>query len=110
MTDANNNEALEQTFREILQAERYGSQAEIAQALSEKGFQNNKHLIVMHTSPGSAQMIARMLDSIRKSEGILGTIAGDDTIFIAPKNENEIEELTQAIAEMFLENDRALAD
>ncbi|WP_406547030.1 transcriptional regulator ArgR [Succinimonas sp.] len=158
MTDANNNEALEQTFREILQAERYGSQAEIAQALAEKGFQNisqskvsrmlsrfgavrtrntrmemvyclpeefgiptvtgtirslvfdvshNRHLIVMHTSPGSAQMIARMLDSIRKSEGILGTIAGDDTIFIAPKNENEIEELTQAISEMFLENDRA---
>ncbi|WP_019000438.1 transcriptional regulator ArgR [Succinimonas amylolytica] len=157
MTDANTSEALEQAFREILQAERYGSQAEIVLALAEKGFQNisqskvsrmlsrfgavrtrntrmemvyclpeefgiptvtgtikslvfdvshNNHLIVMRTSPGSAQMIARMLDSIRKSEGILGTIAGDDTIFIAPKDEKEIEDLTQAISEMFLENDR----
>ena len=38
-------------------------------------------LIVIKTSPGAAQLIARLLDSIGKSEGILGTIAGDDTIF-----------------------------
>ena len=38
-------------------------------------------LIVIKTTPGAAQLIARLLDSIGKSEGILGTIAGDDTIF-----------------------------
>ena len=42
----------------------------------------NDMLIVIKTSPGAAQLIARLLDSIGKSEGILGTIAGDDTIFI----------------------------
>ena len=40
MTDANNSEALEQAFREILHEERYGSQAEIVQALADRGFQN----------------------------------------------------------------------
>ena len=45
----------------------------------------NDMLIVIKTSPGAAQLIARLLDSIGKSEGILGTIAGDDTIFITPK-------------------------
>ncbi|QJC28402.1 transcriptional regulator ArgR [Enterobacteriaceae endosymbiont of Plateumaris braccata] len=44
----------------------------------------NDVLIIIHTSPGAAQLIARLLDSLGKSEGILGTIAGDDTIFIIP--------------------------
>ncbi|KYP96739.1 arginine repressor [Sodalis-like endosymbiont of Proechinophthirus fluctus] len=45
---------------------------------------HNDALVVIHTSPGAAQLIARMLDSLGKSEGILGTIAGDDTIFTTP--------------------------
>ncbi|QJC36299.1 transcriptional regulator ArgR [Enterobacteriaceae endosymbiont of Donacia cincticornis] len=44
----------------------------------------NDVLIIIHTSPGAAQLIARLLDSLGKSEGILGTIAGDDTIFVVP--------------------------
>ncbi len=71
---------------------------------------HNEHIIVVHTSPGSAQMIARMLDSIRKSEGILGTIAGDDTIFIAPKMESEIGELTEAITDLFLDPENKPSD
>ncbi|OZI15575.1 arginine repressor [Sodalis-like symbiont of Philaenus spumarius] len=45
---------------------------------------HNDVLVVIHTSPGAAQLIARMLDSLGKSEGILGTIAGDDTVFTTP--------------------------
>lgn len=45
---------------------------------------HNDALVVIHTSPGAAQLIARMLDSLGKSEGILGTIAGDDTVFTTP--------------------------
>ncbi|QJC37548.1 transcriptional regulator ArgR [Enterobacteriaceae endosymbiont of Donacia thalassina] len=44
----------------------------------------NDILIIIHTSPGAAQLIARLLDSLGKAEGILGTIAGDDTIFVVP--------------------------
>lgn len=38
----------------------------------------NDAVVVIHTSPGAAQLIARLLDSLGKAEGILGTIAGDD--------------------------------
>jgi transcriptional regulator of arginine metabolism len=43
---------------------------------------NSDSLIVVRTTPGSASLVARHLDAI-KPEGILGTIAGDDTIFVA---------------------------
>ena len=61
----------------------------------------NDNIVVIHTSPGSAQMIARMLDSIRKSEGILGTIAGDDTIFVTPRTGTLTSELADSIVELF---------
>ncbi len=66
---------------------------------------HNGYLIVIHTSPGAAQMIARMIDSISKAEGILGTIAGDDTIFITPTEVDNIEELCSSIGELFEQND-----
>ena len=61
----------------------------------------NSALIVIHTSPGAAQLIARMLDSLGKAEGILGTIAGDDTIFITPTRDTPIEDLFAAVLDLF---------
>ena len=145
-------ESLENVFLELLRAECYSSQSEIADALLAKGYTNmnqskvsrmltrfgavrrrnakmvmvyclpletgipvidktikslvidiahNENMIVIHTSPGSAQMIARMLDSVRKAEGILGTIAGDDTIFVAPRKEIDLVELYDNIRDLF---------
>ncbi|MDP2560728.1 transcriptional regulator ArgR [Psychrobium sp. 1_MG-2023] len=62
---------------------------------------HNNSLIVIRTSPGAAQLIARLLDSIGKTEGILGTIAGDDTIFIAPAQVSEIDKTLNTIKELF---------
>lgn len=62
---------------------------------------HNDMLIVIHTSPGAAQLIARLLDSIGKAEGILGTIAGDDTIFVTPTRETQITQLIESIHELF---------
>ena len=62
---------------------------------------HNAMLIVIKTTPGAAQLIARLLDSIGKSEGILGTIAGDDTIFVTPTNDKPIDELLQTIQRLF---------
>lgn len=50
------------------------------------GMAANESLIIMRTSPGSAQLLARTLDHSRDELGILGTLAGDDTIFIAPQS------------------------
>lgn len=62
---------------------------------------HNDVLIVVRTSPGAAQLIARLLDSMGKAEGILGTIAGDDTIFITPTREMTIDTLIEQITELF---------
>ena len=61
----------------------------------------NDSLIVLRTSPGAAQLIARLLDSIGKTEGILGTIAGDDTIFITPTDCGQIRETLKVIQQLF---------
>ncbi|SHO55616.1 transcriptional regulator ArgR [Vibrio quintilis] len=61
----------------------------------------NKALVVIHTGPGAAQLIARLLDSLGKSEGILGVVAGDDTIFITPTLQISTEQLFQSISELF---------
>lgn len=39
-------------------------------------------LVVIQTSPGSASVVARLLDR-KKPAGLMGTIAGDDTVFLA---------------------------
>lgn len=62
---------------------------------------HSESLIVIRTSPGAAQLIARLLDSIGKAEGILGTIAGDDTIFITPVSCKEIETTLNVVKKLF---------
>lgn len=62
--------------------------------------EHNGNLIVIRTSPGSASLLARQLDQNRP-EGILGTIAGDDTIFVAPASPQSILKTIQAIIEEF---------
>lgn len=62
---------------------------------------HNEKLIVIKTSPGAAQLIARLLDALGKAEGILGTIAGDDTIFITPTLGTPINVVINSITELF---------
>ncbi len=62
---------------------------------------HNDFVIVVKTSPGAAQLIARLLDSVGKAEGILGTIAGDDTIFITPTKGTSISTLIGNIQPLF---------
>ena len=62
---------------------------------------SNESMVVLHTSPGSASLVARHIDSMRSSLGILGTIAGDDTIFIAPASIKKISALIQRIKDEF---------
>ena len=62
---------------------------------------HNDLLVVIKTSPGAAQLIARLLDSVGKTDGILGTIAGDDTIFITPTQNTSIKQLISNINQLF---------
>ncbi|MDT7526092.1 transcriptional regulator ArgR [Pseudidiomarina sp. GXY010] len=63
--------------------------------------QHNDVMVIIRTTPGAAQLIARLLDSVGKQEGVLGTIAGDDTIFIAPVKVAQIEETMRNVQQLF---------
>ncbi len=135
-------------FKELLKEQSYGSQGQLAQALSERGFnditqakisrtlsklgavksrnvnnkvsyilpdelasprsrqpilsvvlsvRHNKVQIIIKTGIGGAPLIARILDVQGETIGVLGTLAGDDCILIAPTDINRIEEITQNI-------------
>lgn len=60
--------------------------------------QHNGSMIVIHTTAGSASLIAAHFDRI-KIGGILGTIAGDDTIFVAPASSQQIDSVINRINE-----------
>jgi transcriptional regulator of arginine metabolism len=47
------------------------------------GLETNASLAVVRTAVGAASAVARAIDDARLAE-VLGTIAGDDTIFVAP--------------------------
>lgn len=61
---------------------------------------HNDSMIVIHTTPGSASLVARHLD-INRPANILGTIAGDDTIFVAPSRDFSIKHTITAIKDSF---------
>ena len=58
------------------------------------GVERGGNLVVIRTGPGRAQPFALEVDNARL-EGVMGTIAGDDTIFIAAKSERDAGRLTK---------------
>ncbi len=59
----------------------------------------NASMVVVRTPPGSAPAIARAIDLAQLPE-VLGTIAGDDTIFVAPAGELRPRRLASRLAEL----------
>jgi len=57
----------------------------------------NETMLVIHTNPGSASLIAGLLDQHHHTLQILGTLAGDDTLFVVPKSIRSIQEVSSAI-------------
>lgn len=60
---------------------------------------DNGTLVVIHTAPGAAQAVASSLDRAKPAD-ILGTIAGDDAIFIAPVKGVQASRLTRRVREL----------
>ncbi|MFD2168305.1 ArgR family transcriptional regulator [Thalassotalea euphylliae] len=61
---------------------------------------HNNYQIILKTGTGGAPLMARVLDSLEESIGIMGTIAGDDTVLIIPEDIENIEEISAAIIDM----------
>jgi transcriptional regulator of arginine metabolism len=54
------------------------------------------NMVVIKTTSGTAQGVAAALDNAELSE-VVGTIAGDDTIFIATANEEQAKNLVNVL-------------
>lgn len=57
------------------------------------------NLLVIHTSAGMANAVAAAIDALRLKE-VLGSLAGDDTIMCATKNEAVCRELYQKMIQI----------
>lgn len=57
---------------------------------------HNQSTVVVKTHPGSAQLIARLID-VAPHADILGTVAGNDTVIIIPRDINQIEACEQIV-------------
>lgn len=66
-------------------------------------------IMVLHTHPGSANSLAAYIDykyvdfvqEDTRNSGILGTLAGDDTVLVILKNKDAIEPVKNALYEIF---------
>lgn len=58
------------------------------------------NLLVLKTSPGYAQVVAVMVDKSPDIDGVAGTVAGDDTIFIAVKEPALLREVRSQVEEL----------
>jgi transcriptional regulator of arginine metabolism len=57
---------------------------------------SNESLVIVRTLAGRAQGVAEQLDAMNEKE-ILATIAGDNTIFVAPRSVKSIDKLVKAL-------------
>lgn len=58
-----------------------------------------QNLVVIRTFPGLAQAVAASIDNLSIAE-VLGCVAGDDTIFIATRNEETAKNISERIHSM----------
>lgn len=54
------------------------------------------HLLIVKTFPGKAMSVAKVIDDLNLAE-VIGTLAGDDTIFVATKDAARQKSATQKI-------------
>lgn len=57
----------------------------------------NEVMVVIFTSPGSASVVARVLDYHQTTTEILAAVAGDDTIFVVPRSIRQTASLLQEV-------------
>ena len=57
---------------------------------------DNGQMIVIHTRPGTANTVAKFIDD-HAFDLVMGTIAGDDTIFIVPTHVDRIRETLRTL-------------
>lgn len=62
------------------------------------GLAANSSMVIVRTLPGAANSVALTLDNLKMKE-VLGTIAGDDTVFVALADEKSAEVVIKRLRE-----------
>ncbi|HYR56792.1 MAG TPA: arginine repressor [Myxococcaceae bacterium] len=62
--------------------------------------EDNGYLVVLFTQPGAASTVARAIDLARIPH-CLGSVAGDDTVFVAPGRASSARGLARKLRELF---------
>jgi transcriptional regulator of arginine metabolism len=57
-------------------------------------------LVIVRTQPGAASAIARAID-LGRLDGVVGTLAGDDTIFVAPRHRRLLPQIERRLGSLF---------
>ena len=58
--------------------------------------------VLVVTSPGAAQLIARLLDHHKEKAGFLGTVAGDDTVWVIPQSIKSTRTVLENVKQLLL--------
>jgi transcriptional regulator of arginine metabolism len=66
--------------------------------------EHNDSLVVVRTAPGAAALVAHLLDHQHKVLRIIGVIAGDDTVFLAPRARVPLVEVVREVRGFLLKN------
>jgi transcriptional regulator of arginine metabolism len=64
-----------------------------------RAVEDNGTMIVVHTLVGRAPVVGIELDALRHPQ-IMGTVAGDDTVLVVPKDPKRIRALVEALCEL----------
>jgi transcriptional regulator of arginine metabolism len=67
-----------------------------------RSFEASGSLLVVRTPPGAANALAQAIDAV-DHPAVAGTIAGDDTIFVAPRNGFSADALRDELTEGLME-------
>ena len=60
------------------------------------------NIVVIKTMPGSAQSVGSLVDSMNEPH-ILGNVAGDDTVFVVVKPEDQAEQVSRLFQDILAE-------
>ncbi|WCE30041.1 arginine repressor [Vibrio sp. SCSIO 43137] len=74
-----------------LTVENEGVQVDSAISSQIEFITHNQLLVVVRTHPGCAQLVARIID-MQPHQEILGTVGGNDTVMVAPKDITRIDQ------------------
>lgn len=62
-------------------------------------FDSSENIVVIKTIPGNAQALAHVLDNAGWKE-VIGSVAGDDTIFLVVKPKDETEKIVKRLTDL----------